>query len=393
MSVLPPEGGAAGPAGLPGWTPAAPPRLAAPVATPAPPTPTGPAAVDPWSAQRLAPPPAPPTTPGGRRGEPDYDQAQPYHRVLRTRSYRPWRPAVGLLVMIGTFLVVSTAITLATLLPTVLTDPDPALSSDELVGDIVSTPLGLLGVNLSLAVLIPAAMLGLLAGHQIRAGFLHSVVGRFRWGFLGLCLLVEGVVWLLTLPLTALLAGDTEAVPTPGEVGGLSFAQWLPFALVILLTTPLQAAGEEYGFRGYGMQALGAWVRSPWFAIAVTSVLFAFAHGTQSLPLFLDRLAFGVVAGLLTVRTGGLEAAIAFHVVNNMIILLLASAAGQLEPSLTVSEAPWGLVVADVAGMVLYTVVVLWLARRRGLLTSTAPTPAAWAPPPWTSVVAPAAPG
>jgi hypothetical protein len=171
-------------------------------------------------------------------------------------------------------------------------------------------------------------------------------------------------------------------VPTPGEVGALSFAQWLPFALVILLTTPLQAAGEEYGFRGYGMQALGAWVRHPAFAIGVTSLLFAFAHGGQSLPLFLDRFAFGVVAGLLTVRTGGLEAGIAFHIVNNMIILLLASAAGQLEPSLTVSQAPWGLVVADVAGMALYTAVVLWLARRRGLATVTAatPPPAPWPP-------------
>jgi membrane protease YdiL (CAAX protease family) len=314
--------------------------------------------------------------------------------VLRTRTYRSWRPAVGLFVMIGTFLVVSTAITLVTLLPTILADPDPALRSDELVGDVVSTPLGLLGVNLSLAVLIPAAMLGLLAGHQIRPGFLHSVMGRFRWGFLTLCLLVEGVVWLLTLPLTVLLAGDTEGVPAPGDVGGLSLTQWLPFALVILLTTPLQAAGEEYGFRGYGLQALGAWVRNPWFAIIVTSVLFALAHGGQSLPLFLDRLAFGVVAGLLTVRTGGLEAAIAFHVVNNMIILLLASAAGQLEPSLTVSEAPWGLVVADVAGMALYTVVVLWLAHRRGLLTTTAPAPAPWpVPARWTSVAPPGAPG
>jgi membrane protease YdiL (CAAX protease family) len=311
-------------------------------------------------------------------------------------GYRPWRPVVGLLVMLGTFAVISTGVTVVTLLPTILRSASGPVDESELVGDLVSTPLGLLGVNLSLAVLIPAAILGLLAGHQIRPGFLHSVVGRFRWRFLGLCLLLEGAVWLVTVPLTAVAAAGSDVLPTPSAGGSLSFVEWLPFALVILLTTPLQAAGEEYGFRGYGMQALGSWVRNPWFAIAVTSVLFALAHGGQSLPLFLDRLAFGVVAGLLTVRTGGLEAAIAFHVVNNMVILLLASAADQLEPSLTVSEAPWGVVVVDVLGMALYAVLALWLARRMGLVTRTAvpvPAPALAGPVAWSGVAAPRAPG
>jgi membrane protease YdiL (CAAX protease family) len=308
---------------------------------------------------------------------PQYDAPQPYHRMLRTRTYRWWRPLIGLVVFFVTFGVLTTVVTLAALLPAFLSGQvDATGSQQDIVGDIVSTPLGLLGVNLSLAVLIPAAMLAMLAGHQLRPGWLHSVVGRFRWRFLLICLGLEAVIWLLLLPLTALLAGDTEAVPT--DIGGISFAQWLPFALVIALTTPLQAAGEEYGFRGYGMQALGAWVRHPWFAVMVTSLLFAAAHGGQSLPLFLDRLAFGIVAAVLTLRTGGLEAAIAFHVVNNMIILMLASAAGALEPSLTISDASWGVVAIDVLGMLLFAVAALWLARRLGLDTRTRPS----APPP-----------
>jgi hypothetical protein len=159
--------------------------------------------------------------------------------------------------------------------------------------------------------------------------------------------------------------------------------------VVILLTTPLQAAGEEYAFRGYGLQALGAWVRTPWFGIILTGLLFAAAHGGQSLPLFLDRFAFGVVAGVLTVRTGGLEAAIAFHVVNNVVILLLASATGNLAPSLTVAEAPWSAVVVDVVGMVAFAAVALALARRMGLQTRTVPTPR---PAPWPGLVASAPP-
>lgn len=321
---------------------------------------------------------------------PQYDEPQPYHRILRTRTYRWWRPLLGLVVFFVTFGVMTTAVTLAALLPAFVSGQVDATGSEQdIVGDIISTPLGLLGVNLSLAVLIPAAMLGLLAGHQLRPGWLHSVIGRFRWRFLVVCLGIEAVVWVLLLPFTALLGGDTEVVPSGP---GVSFAEWLPFALVILLTTPLQAAGEEYGFRGYGMQALGAWVRHPWFAVLVTSLLFAAAHGGQSLPLFLDRFAFGVVAALLTLRTGGLEAAIAFHVVNNMIILMLASAAGALEPSLTISDASWGVVAIDVLGMVVYAAAALWLAKRWGLDTRTRPSPPPVAPA-WPGLVAPSAPG
>ncbi len=381
-------------------------------------TPQGPSTPppDPWAAPPANPWAAPPAYPGvtpppagwppppgwaappgqavappvpRRWGAAEYDEPQPYHRVLRTRSYRWWRPLLGLVVMLVTFLVMTTIVTVAALLPAFLSGAvDPTGSQQDIVGDIVSTPTGLLGINLSLAVLIPAAILGLLAGHQLRPGWLHSVIGRFRWSFLLLCLVVEAVIWVLLLPLTALVAGSTDAVPT--DIGGISLVEWLPFALVILLTTPLQAAGEEYAFRGYGMQALGAWVRHPWFAVLITSLLFATAHGGQSLPLFLDRFAFGVVAAVLTLRTGGLEAAIAFHVVNNMIILALASAAGALEPSLTVSDASWAVVAIDVLGMVVYAAVAVWLARRAGLQTrTTVSAPAAGA---WPGLVGPPAP-
>lgn len=312
--------------------------------------------------------------PRRRRGLPEYDEAQPYHRILRTRSYGWWRPLVGLAVMAVTFLVISVVVTTAALLPALLSGSlDLESAESDPAAALVSSPIGLLGVNLSLAAIIPAAILGLLAGHQLRPGWLHSVAGRMRWKFLFLCLLVEVGVSAVFLPLSGLAGAFSggEAVATEP----LSFAAWLPFAVVILLTTPLQAAGEEYGFRGYGLQALGAWVRNPWFGIVVTSLLFAAAHGSQSLPLFLNRFVFGMVAGYLTVRTGGLEAAIGIHVVNNLVVLLLASATGQLEPSLTVSEVPWVVTIVDMLGMLLYALIALRLATRMGLVRVTAVSP------------------
>jgi membrane protease YdiL (CAAX protease family) len=312
--------------------------------------------------------------PPRRRGMPGYDESQPYHRILRTRNYRWWRPLLGLVVAGGSFLVMSLAVTTAALVPALLSG---AIDLDDAESDsaaaLISDPLGLLGVNLSLAVLIPAAILGLLAGHQLRPGWLNSVAGRMRWKFLLGCLLLEVGVTIVVLPISALVGGDVASSADATEP--LSFAAWVPFALVILLTTPLQAAGEEYGFRGYGLQALGAWVRHPWFAVVVTSLLFALAHGSQNPALFLNRFAFGVIAALLTIRTGGLEAAIGIHVVNNLGFLLIASAAGELAPTLTPTAAPWSITVLDVIGMLAYAGLALWLARRMNLQVETQPSP------------------
>ena len=94
--------------------------------------------------------------------------------------------------------------------------------------------------------------------------------------------------------------------------------QDVAIAVVILFTTPLQAVGEEYVFRGYLMQALGS-LFGTWVAVIAPALLFALAHGLQNFPLFFDRFAFGLVAGYLVVRTGGLEAGIALHVLNNYV--------------------------------------------------------------------------
>ncbi len=72
---------------------------------------------------------------------------------------------------------------------------------------------------------------------------------------------------------------------------------------MVVFLTPLQAIAEEYVFRGYLTQAFGSLARglalSRAVAVGVPAILFAAAHGTQSFPVFVDRLAFGLVAGVL----------------------------------------------------------------------------------------------
>ena len=69
-----------------------------------------------------------------------------------------------------------------------------------------------------------------------------------------------------------------------------------------------------------------AWSRGRGSASSSPSVVFALLHGTQNLPLFADRLVFGLLAGLLVWRTGGLEAGIAAHVINNVFAYLIRRA-------------------------------------------------------------------
>jgi membrane protease YdiL (CAAX protease family) len=241
-------------------------------------------------------------------------------------------------------------------------------------GDLLTgtSPASLLVINLSLAAAIPAAMLAVVAAHQLRPGWLGSVVARLRWRLFVPFGAIALVVTLASVGLSMLLPVDEASASAAGTV---TWQRWGSYALVVLLTTPLQAAGEEYAFRGYLLQALGAWTRVPWVGILVTSALFALAHGGQNPALFVDRFAFGLLAGWLVWRTGGLEASIAFHAVNNVVTFLISAAYDQVTDTLEVSDIPWSYAVLDVASMAVLGLLVHLYLRRRPVRRRTDATP------------------
>jgi len=197
-----------------------------------------------------------------------------------------------------------------------------------------------------------------------------------RLGWLGICVL-------LALPPVALTLlgglGLLAATGAPMESGDEAWVGWGAFmaamAMLVVLV-PLQAAAEEYVCRGWLLQAVGVFVRNPWLAIVPQALVFAAAHGWGTPWGFLDLVVFGLLAGVVTVRTGGLEAAIALHLTNNVIMFGLAAALGVLDTDETAADAPWQVVAVDVLALSLFTLVVLWLARRRRLATVTPALPA-----------------
>jgi membrane protease YdiL (CAAX protease family) len=204
-------------------------------------------------------------------------------------------------------------------------------------------------------------MVAVWGGFGWRPRWIASVTGGVRWGWLGICAAVCAV--LVVLPsLVLTLATEDLSTWTPER-------NWPALAAVVILTTPLQAAGEEYLFRGWLPQAIGSLIRVPWVgALAgglIATTLFALAHGQQDPWLFADRFTFGAVACWLAWRTGGLEAGIALHAVNNLTVFGFTLAEGALADSLTVTEASPGAVVLDVVTLVVTALIIAALARRR----------------------------
>ena len=226
---------------------------------------------------------------------------------------------------------------------------------------------GLLATNLTLIPLIPLSVYVARGLNKQTPGLLASVVGRIRWRPLAWFALVAVVLELISFAIIEL--GNVPLATGERHGGGMA-PDVVAVVLVTLLTSPIQAAGEEYYFRGYLLQAVGSFVRSSAVAVIATGVLFTAAHGIwpwQSPALFVDRLAFGLIAGLLAVRTGGLEAGIASHAANNVVTFLFAAMTDTLGASLGVKDAPWPLVTLDVLKFAAFGAIALWMSGRMKL--------------------------
>jgi membrane protease YdiL (CAAX protease family) len=133
-----------------------------------------------------------------------------------------------------------------------------------------------------------------------------------------------GVGILLSVGGGLLFGAGTVTGPVP-QLG------WL--LIVVFLTTPLQSAAEEYLFRGYLSQMVAGWFRSHRVgaitAAVVTSAAFSLAHAPEDVWTFLDRFVFALAASATVWLTGGLEAAIVLHAVNNVLVFSLAGVLGE----------------------------------------------------------------
>lgn len=293
-----------------------------------------------------------------------------YEQLQQRGPAGAWRPLVGVLLLVVLFVVGQVVVVNLVAIGLAVTGASGAEVTDRLSGE-VATPSYLAVVNLSWAVAIPAVLLVAWLLHRATPGWVVSVVGRLRWRWLLACTGIAALALALTVLVSAVLPDQGSGSLDAG--GGLN--PWTSavrdFVLVVVLLTPLQAAGEEFVFRGYLTQVcgglagrLGPWVRGT-VAVVVPALLFGLAHGLgQDLPIFLDRFAFGLVAGVLVLLTGGLEAGIAMHVLNNFVAFGLALAFGDMTEALTPGDGTWWALPVTLTQSLSYLALVAWAARR-----------------------------
>lgn len=166
-----------------------------------------------------------------------------------------------------------------------------------------------------IALMLPAYALASRVVQGRGVGYLSSVVGRLRWGWLLACVGVAVTINGIVSAIAALVLPEPETMATPPSAP--VSATLVAGLIVIIVIVPLQASAEEYVFRGYLMQSIGRWLRHPVFAIVAPVPLFVVAHGYDPVGQAAVGI-FALVAGWLAWRTGGLEAAIAVHVINNV---------------------------------------------------------------------------
>lgn len=219
-----------------------------------------------------------------------------------------WKSLVVLVAIPLTLLVVQVVVFQAVVLVEGPADPDkPALTPLTIAASGVST-----AITAVLSTMLVAAM----AKVPWRTVFSHGRVFDARR--LGVYLLGAAVLVGLALLVTALIA--------PEATGWGAFEIGAPTVAILvatLLATPLQSAGEEIAFRGGAVPAAGSWFRSTRLAVAfgilVSGALFALVHVSLD-PWFVAYMfVLSACTALMGVISGGLEAAMAFHVSNNVL--------------------------------------------------------------------------
>jgi CAAX protease family protein len=293
------------------------------------------------------------------------DGPRVYQQMLRGPRYHWWKPVLCLVLVLPLAGIMMTiAIVPVIIAGLVAGAPDLVEYTTRATTDIANlSPVGFIYLNLTLIVLIPASGLSIWIVHGIRPRFLSSVAGGIRWRWLLRCVAVLLPVWLVYTTLAVLV--EPAASPRPEH--------WVGLLVIVLFMTPLQAAGEEYFFRGWIMQNVGAWFARPTLGLVVSLIVSAVAFSTAHLspdPWILGTIAcLAVASGLAAWRTGGLEAGIAMHAVNNVLMISVIVISGHwsqafVQPQTTGTPMMLVLAVA-VNGMALG--LILWQARRIGL--------------------------
>jgi len=211
----------------------------------------------------------------------------------------------------------------------VMLDGDPATAVDLQTGMMtgINPMINYVALNMSFGMMIVGVFVAVRFVHGRPFRSIITPFKTFEWRRMW-----QGFgVWLLLVTVASLV----EYLLHP-EIYTVVFdaRRFLPFALVVLLLTPMQTTAEELLFRGYLLQATGHWGRNFLVLSLVNGILFMLPHlgnpelaaSAILLPLF--YLSFGAIFTYITLRDNSAALAIGAHAANNLYSALFANYTG-----------------------------------------------------------------
>ena len=203
-------------------------------------------------------------------------------------------------------------------------NPETAVNVETGLITGVDAMINYVALNLSFGMLIVGLLLTVRFVHGRPFRSLVTPAKRLNWRRLW-----QGFgLWLLLVTLASVL----EYLLNP-DIYTVVFdaRRFFPFAVVVLLLTPMQTTAEELLFRGYLLQATGHLGRNFWILALVNGFLFMVPHlgnpelaaSAILLPLF--YLSIGAFFAFITLRDNSAELAIGAHAANNLYSALFAN--------------------------------------------------------------------
>ncbi|WP_250032745.1 CPBP family intramembrane glutamic endopeptidase [Paractinoplanes maris] len=186
------------------------------------------------------------------------------------------------------------------------------------------TPMKLLAANLSTGLTALLAVVLVTRFSQVPWRSVFSSPRRFDPRRLGVSFAGSVVLVGAGIAVVAVAAPDAT-----GWVGFGFSGTTVALLAVVVLSTPIQSAGEEIMFRGAVLPAVGSWfhaVRPAFIAgLVVSSLAFAVVHAASDPWLFGYYVFLSACTALMGLITRGLEAAMAFHIANNVVATTINS--------------------------------------------------------------------
>lgn len=176
-----------------------------------------------------------------------------------------------------------------------------------------------------------ALVLYLYFAHKRTLRSMFTAVAAFRWNyFFGFALVI--ILFIISLTLLELyITQDFNSITWNFK----SNQFWILLAISMILV-PFQIAAEELVFRVYVLQGLYLRTKNAWLSIFLSALMFAVLHienpeiESLGLGLLLYYFMAGCFLAIISTKSGGLELALAFHLINNLFGIVLLSSDWQV---------------------------------------------------------------